>query len=188
MGLFGASPRVYVDDESGSIAYYPALFSTRESEDLFTLLERSLAWSQETMWMYDRTVAVPRLIARFAVNDAMPGELVRVQRELGEFLNVRFTALSVQYYRNEQDSVAWHSDHNEDLIDLPVVALVSLGAAREMQIRSKARPRRTFSLDLEPGSLLVMAGRAQEFWEHHVPKLRRPTRPRISIALRQRRA
>ncbi len=187
MGLFGAGPRVYADDETGSIAYYPALYSAAESADLFDFLERSLPWAHETMWMYDRTVAVPRLIARFASGDPMPQELAQVQDRVESFLDVAFTALSVQYYRNELDSVAWHSDHTEDLIELPVVALVSLGAAREMQVRSKARPRRSFSLDLEPGSLFVMSGRAQDFWEHHVPKLRRPTRPRISVALRQRR-
>jgi alkylated DNA repair dioxygenase AlkB len=187
IGLFGATSRVFVDDETGGIAYYPAVFNAEEAAQLFETFERDLPWTQETMWMYDRTVTVPRLIARFLPGDEKPAPLARVQERVESYLGVRFTACSVQLYRGGSDSVAWHSDHTEDLIDLPVIAVLSLGATREMLVRSKGRPRKTFSCDLEPGSLFVMSGRAQEFWEHHIPKAKRAVAPRISVAMRQRR-
>jgi alkylated DNA repair dioxygenase AlkB len=187
IGLFGATPRVFVDDETGGIAYYPAVFSLHESEALFALLERTLPWQSETMWMYDRTVDVPRLIARFAPGEQPPARLQAVKERIEDFLTTTFTSISVQYYRNGNDSVAWHNDHREELVDLPTIALLSLGSTREILVRSKARPRRTFACDLEPGSVFVMSGRAQEFWEHHIPKVRRPVGARISVALRQRR-
>lgn len=187
IGLFGATPRVFVDDPTGGIAYYPAVFSAQESADLFGALRDTLPWSQESMWMYDHTVTVPRLIARFMPGDETPAQLSAAQRRVEEYLRVEFTACSVQYYRDGNDSVAWHSDHTEDLIERPVIAVVSLGATREMLVRSKAQPRRTFACDLDPGSLFVMSGEAQNHWEHHIPKVRRPVAPRISIALRQRR-
>jgi alkylated DNA repair dioxygenase AlkB len=185
MGLFGSTPRVFVDDETGGIAYYPAVFSAAEAAELFKTLERVLPWAQESMWMYDHTVTVPRLVARFMPGDEAPVELAGVQNRIEEFLRVTFTSCSVQYYRDGNDSVAWHSDHTEELIDKPVITVLSLGAMREMLVRSKARPRRTFSCDLEPGSLFVMSGCSQDFWEHHIPKARRPLTPRISVALRQ---
>jgi len=187
IGLFGSAPQVFVNDES-SIVYYPALLGAAESAALFEHLEKTLPWAQETMWMYDRTVAVPRLLARFAPGEPLPHELADVKTRSEDLLHTRFNAVSVQRYRDGSDSVAWHSDHTEDLIERPYVALVSLGAVREMQIRSKTKPRRTFSVDLEPGSLLVMGGLAQEQWEHHIPKVARPLSARISIALRQRRS
>lgn len=186
IGLFGAAPRVFANDES-SIVYYPAFLDAAESTALFNRLETQLAWSQETMWMYDHTVAVPRLIARFAPGEPLPQELLDVKARVEARLGAAFNGVSVQCYRDGNDSVSWHGDHTEDLIDRPYVALVSLGAVREMQIRSKSKPRRTFSIDLEPGSLLVMGGLAQEQWEHHIPKVARPIAPRISIALRQKR-
>lgn len=186
MGLFGTAPRIFVDDESGGIAYHPQLFDAAESARLFALLESTLQWTQETMWMYDRTVDVPRLIARFPAGETPPPELIAVQDRVERYLQTRFNSISLQYYRDGSDSVAWHNDHREELVPLPVIALVSLGAAREMLVRSKARPRRTISCDLDPGSLFVMSGRAQEFWEHHIPKVHRPIGARISIALRQR--
>jgi alkylated DNA repair dioxygenase AlkB len=188
IGLFGAAPRIFVDDASGSIVYYPALLDASESGALFADLERTLPWTQETMWMYDHTVSVPRLIARFAPGEPLPDQLAGVRARVEQRLGAQFNSVSVQYYRDGSDSVAWHSDHTEDLIERPYVALVSLGATREMQIRSKRRPRRAFSVDLEPGSLLVMGGRAQEHWEHHIPKSARAVSVRISIALRQRRS
>ena len=104
------------------------------------------------------------------------------------FLGVQFSSVSFNYYRDERDSVAWHNDHLEELVERPVIALLSLGAVRPMLIRSKSRPRKQFEIDLQPGSLLVMSGRSQELWEHHIPKLKRPVSPRISIAFRQRRS
>jgi alkylated DNA repair dioxygenase AlkB len=186
MGLFGEAPRAFVDDATGAVVYYPQVFSAGESARLFELFERTLPWSSETMRMYDRTVDVPRLIARFGPGQEKPPELAAVQGRVEQYLDTAFTSVSVQYYRDGNDSVAWHNDHREELVPLPVIALVSLGASREMLVRSKARPRRTFSCALDPGSLFVMSGRSQEFWEHHIPKVKRPTGPRISIALRQR--
>ena len=188
LGLFGSQPRVFVNDESGGIVYYPGVFSAAESAMLFERFERTLPWAQESMWMYDKTVSVPRLIARFLPGETMPEELADVQRRVEAFLGERFTSCSVQDYRSGADSVAWYSDHTEELIDRPTIAVLSLGAAREMLIRTKARPRRTFSCDLDPGSLFVMSGRAQDFWEHHIPKVPRAIAPRISIAFRQRKA
>lgn len=185
IGLFGAQPRVYVDDETGGVVYYPSVFSTHESAVLFEVLERTLPWSLETMWMYDRTVQVPRLIARFGPDDGLPPDLAALRERVESYLCTPFTSVSVQCYRDGNDSVAWHNDHREELIALPVIALLSLGSTREILVRSKARPRRVFSCDLEPGSLFVMSGRAQEFWEHHIPKVKRAIEPRISVAFRQ---
>jgi len=187
LALFGAGERVFVDDESGRIAYYPALLDANESKRLFEYLSEKLTWSQDTMWMYDHTVAVPRLHARFAEGESRPDEVTTVRERVESLLKARFNSTHLQYYRDANDSVSWHSDHIEDLIDQGMVAIVSLGAVREMRVRSKARPRRTFTCLLEPGSLFVMAGRVQEFWEHHIPKLRQPVTPRISVTFRQKR-
>jgi alkylated DNA repair dioxygenase AlkB len=186
MGLFGTAPRVFADGETGGIVYYPGVFSAEQSATWFDKLERSLTWAEETMWMYDRTVEVPRLIARFPPGEAQPPIVAEIKQRIEAFLKETFTSVSFQYYRDGSDSVAWHNDHREELVPLPTIALLSLGATREMLVRTKARPRRTYSCDLEPGSLFVMSGRAQEFWEHQVPKVKRPIRPRISVALRQR--
>lgn len=187
MALFGTAERIFVDDQTGKIVYYPGVLDADESSRLFEHFSKNLEWTQESMWMYDHTVAVPRLIARFSGTGGMPDEVIALWKRVEEFLRARFNGASFQYYRGSNDSVAWHSDHTEDLIDNAIVAVLSLGAVREMRVRTKARPRRTFACALEPGSLFVMGGPAQDFWEHNIPKLRQPVAPRISIAFRQKR-
>lgn len=187
LDFFGPRERALVDDGSSAIVYYPDVFSAAESAGMFARFLNELAWTQERMWMYDHEVDVPRLRAYWTEPEAVPACVVALRKRVEAFLGVPFTSVSFNYYRDERDSVAWHNDHLEELAERPVIAVLSLGATRPMLVRSKSRPRRQFEIDLAPGSLFVMSGRSQELWEHHIPKLKRPVSPRISVAFRQRR-
>lgn len=186
LALFDTGPRVYVDDETGRIAYYPAVLDSEEATRLFRLLLEDAPWSSETMWMYDRVVDVPRLVARYPVTEDLPPLLDAARLRVEAFLGERFTSVGLNYYRDGRDSVAWHSDHLEEMPPQPTIALLSLGATRRMQVRTKHRPRVVHSIDLDAGSLFVMSGRSQEFWEHTITKSPRPTDARISVAFRPR--
>ena len=69
------------------------------------------------------------------------------------------------YYRDGNDSVAWHADRElRDLADTRI-AIVTLGARRPFLVRPKGGGT---SRDVKPGSgdLLVMGGACQMRWEH----------------------
>jgi len=66
------------------------------------------------------------------------------------------------------------------------IALLSLGATRVMTIRTKATPRRSIELELEPGSVLLMTYATQQHFDHGIPKSAVAVGPRISLAFRQR--
>ncbi len=185
LALFESGPHVYVDDETGRIAYYPGVFETEEAARLFGSLMGDAPWSSETMWMYDHMVDVPRLVARYAVED-LPPLLNAARQRVEAFLAERFSSVGLNYYRDGRDSVAWHNDHLADMPPQPTIALLSLGATRRMQVRTKRRPRVVHSIDLDAGSLFVMSGRSQEFWEHTIAKSSRPSDARISVAFRPR--
>jgi alkylated DNA repair dioxygenase AlkB len=191
LGLFApetAGPVTLTRGATGEIVYLPAVFDEAFSARLFTKLDASAAWNAERRPMYDRVVDVPRLTARLDPETiARDLDLRAMSARVEAVTNARFNSVSLNLYRNERDSVAWHNDHEDELAPDPVIALVSLGAVREMRIRSKELPRKTFRLALEPGSVLVMSGATQHHWEHHVPKERLPAAPRISVAFRQRR-
>jgi alkylated DNA repair dioxygenase AlkB len=80
--------------------------------------------------------------------------------------------------------VAPHNDHLYEIAKEQPIALVSLGAPREMVIRSKQAPRRVMKIELEPGSLLVMSYATQLHYDHGIPKQKYPVGPRISLAFR----
>ena len=183
-GFFAEDSRPIARTQQGAITYYPAVFGARECRLLFEDLLANIPWSAETMKMYDKVVDVPRLVAWYRDPDVLPQSLETIRRRVQERLLTPFNGVSLNYYRDGTDSVAWHSDHNEELIADPTVALVSLGATREMWFRTKAVPRTQLRCALEPGSVLSMTGDAQLIWEHHIPKVNRPTDPRISVALR----
>jgi alkylated DNA repair dioxygenase AlkB len=98
---------------------------------------------------------------------------------------VRFGSVGLNYYRDGNDSVAWHADRELRELDETLIAIVTLGSRRPFLLRPKGGGK---SINIAPGSgdLLVMGGRCQMNWEHNVPKVRHAG-PRISCSWRWRR-
>ena len=80
--------------------------------------------------------------------------------------------------------MGFHSDSSEELAKGTGVAIVSLGAVREIAYRSKLEPAVEFFYPLENGSLLYMSQEMQEFWLHAIPKVG-TSGERISLTFRQ---
>ena len=136
--------------------------------------------------MYDRVVDVPRLQAWYPLDAMPPGlplaaMLARVQAAVPGAYN----SAGLNLYRDGRDSVAMHNDKLHMLVPGQPIALLSLGAARRMNIRAKAGGR-ALGIDLEPGSLLVMSHASQVTHEHGIPKTARPVPPRMSVVFRAR--
>lgn len=160
-----------------------------DGDDLFTRLRRGAAWQAERRQMYDRVVAVPRLVAWYARPDQFPDPALEVIRrrlneryegELGEPL----VSAGLCLYRDGADSVTWHGDTiGRGKLHDTIVAILSLGTARSLLLRPRGGgASRRFVLG--HGDLLVMGGSCQRTWEHAVPKSSVPLGPRISVQFR----
>jgi alkylated DNA repair dioxygenase AlkB len=160
----------------------------RGADRLFERLAGSVPWRAERRTMYDRVVAVPRLVSYYreglplpdpALEEARLALDARYRQELGEPLSTAGLCL----YRDGQDSVAWHGDISGRQVRETIVAIVSLGNPRAFLLR-----RRTGGPALRylvgHGDLLVMGGTCQRTWQHAVPKSARATGPRISVQFR----
>jgi len=132
--------------------------------------------------MYDREVRVPRLYAVLPEDGPIPPVLERARAELNERYGESFERLSLGYYRNGADSVAWHGDYVARRMQTATVATISIGAPRPFWLRPKAGGKRV-ALSLGWGDLLVMGGSCQRTWEHAVPKQKQAA-PRIAIMFR----
>jgi alkylated DNA repair dioxygenase AlkB len=163
----------WIDHAEGWVAGHATLFDE---------LERGLSWRHETMRMYDRIVAVPRLLA--AVEDDGPGQpmlsamRVALSARYGEAL-VRTTAA---LYRDGADSVAFHGDTIARDLPEALVATVSLGAPRRFLIKPTAGGA-SIPFRAGLGDLIVMGGTAQRTWRHGVPKVAHAD-PRIAVMFR----
>ena len=131
--------------------------------------------------MYDRIVAVPRLIATRW--EPMP-ELVRgAGTWLGRHYGRPMSSITANLYRDGNDSVAWHGDQVRLTRHETSIAILSLGAPRRFLLRPVGGgPSQGW--ELHGGDLLVMGGTCQTGWQHCIPK-RAHAGPRISVMFRE---
>lgn len=186
LGLDMAPIRI-VDDAEGGIRYWPALVEPHCADAWFHALREGVAWQTEQRPMYDRTVDVPRLLASVDLSHAnaplaLHQALAAIQREVP----ASFSHVGLNLYRDGGDSVAMHGDRVHALAPGAPIAILSLGAPRDMLIRRKARGGLAQRVSLESGSLLVMSHASQFTHEHGIPKTLRPVGARISCAFRLR--
>jgi alkylated DNA repair dioxygenase AlkB len=59
-----------------------------------------------------------------------------------------FNSVLLNYYRDGNDSVAWHSDKESIMGSQPVIASVSFGQVRSFDIRRKDDHTETYSVRL----------------------------------------
>jgi alkylated DNA repair dioxygenase AlkB len=161
------------------------------ADTLFDRLVTQVPWRAEERPMYDRVVAVPRLLSFYDEDDALPDAVLDEARavlsrhyaaELGE----PFRTAGLCLYRDGRDSVAWHGDRiGRGRTEDTMVAIVSVGAPRPLLLRPRGGGD-TLRYPLGHGDLVVMGGSCQRTWEHAVPKTARPVGPRVSIQFRPR--
>ncbi len=153
------------------------------ADDLAIDLMRDLPWTSSSRAMYDRMVDVPRLTCWLErSDDIVPDPLVELGTMLSEHYDRPMSTLGCNWYRDGDDSVAWHSDRVERPGDA-IIAILSLGTRRPFLLRPKMGGR-SIRWELGHGDLLVMGGTCQAFFDHAVPKQTRPTGPRVSVVFR----
>lgn len=172
-----------------------------EAASLFDALLAGVRWRQDTITLWGKVHDVPRLQQWFA-DDGMVytwsgirmepapwiAPLERLRERLHEALGLRFNTALANLYRDGNDTVGWHADDEPELGEAPVIASVSLGAARDFVLRHRTRPELVQSISLTHGSLLVMEGDTQQHWRHSVPRRKRVQAPRINLTFRHVRA
>jgi alkylated DNA repair dioxygenase AlkB len=149
-------------------------------------------WRAEKRQMYDRVVAVPRLLCFYGEDASLPDPALTAAREAlnahyGPELGEPFRTAGLCLYRDGQDSVAWHGDtigrgRTEDTM----VAILSLGTPRPLLLRPRGGGSRPLRFEVGHGDLLVMGGSCQRTWEHAIPKTSQAVGPRISVQFRPR--
>lgn len=184
-GLFAPEPVTLVNDKEGGIRYLPDPIPANTAQQWFEQSLENIGWMSQQRMMYDREVAVPRLLATFAREaEDLPAPLGEAFEAVRALLGAPFNRVGLNLYRDGNDSVALHGDKTEKLVPGQPIAIVSLGASRRMSIRPKVGSGRTVHVDLEPGSCIVMSYASQFTHEHGIPKLAGVTGPRISLAFR----
>jgi alkylated DNA repair dioxygenase AlkB len=151
-------------------------------QDLFEELRRTTRWERHRRRMYEHVVDVPRLVAELPEDGPGHPVLEQAADVLSRHYGLALPRISLAYYRDGRDSVAWHGDRLGPLIDDTVVAILSLGEPRRFLLRPVAGGT-SRAFDLGWGDLLVMGGSCQRTWQHAVPKAAQAG-PRMSVQFR----
>ena len=114
----------------------------------------------------------------------MPEMIRDMMDEINRTCDQKVNACLLNLYRDGFDYIGAHRD-NQKVIDSSFVATVSIGATREMKIRSYASKKELFAVDLNSGTLAVMQGPTfQKHYTHEIPKRTKVMMPRVSLTFR----
>ena len=196
--LFRESKMGY-DLPDAEIEYFPEFFSREKSLNFLPQLLNTIKWKQNTIKMYGKENPVPRLEAWYGdpgKSYAYSGirmeptpwtdELREIKRSIEAEVEISFNSVLINYYRDGQDRVAWHSDDEKELGKNPVIGSVSFGAERTFKLRHKRYKENNLkqSIVLKTGSFLLMKGATQHHWMHEIPRTAKPIGPRINLTFR----
>jgi alkylated DNA repair dioxygenase AlkB len=167
------------DGEMYLLVYF---ISEDEAWNYHIRLFKELDWRVEESVIGKHLVKIPRLIRWYGDPWAdyiymgitrQPQSWLPVLKELKvrieEQTGKSFNGLLANQYRNEHDFLNWRSDDEPGLGTEPVIATLNFGEKRLLKARNK-NTAATIEVPLTNGSLLVMAGKFQQYWRHCVTK------------------
>lgn len=179
------------------IRHLPGWLQPAEADALLHTLGETVPWDVHRIRMFGRWVDSPRLSCwigdpqahyRYSGADFVPQpwppSLLPLRERLQQACAARFNSVLINRYRDGRDGMGWHSDDEPELAERPVIASLSLGAARRFLLRRRDDHALTAEFLLAHGYLLVMAGDTQRFYQHALPKTARPLGERINLTFR----
>ncbi|MBD2210522.1 alpha-ketoglutarate-dependent dioxygenase AlkB [Nostoc linckia FACHB-104] len=184
--------------QNAEVLYYKNLFDENESNQLFLELYETTSWNQESTILFGKQVKLPRLTAWYGDQGksycyskitmqpfVWTPVLINIKSKIESLSKIKFNSVLLNLYRDGKDSVSWHSDDEPELGENPVIASVSFGATRRFMFRHKIQKELKYEIFLTNGSLLMMKGSTQHFWQHQIPKANKFTKSRINLTFRE---
>jgi alkylated DNA repair dioxygenase AlkB len=175
--------------KQGSAKYYGVLIPLASADDYFNRLFTSIEWKNDEALIFGKRIITKRKVAWYAsqpfeytysntTKRALPwtNELLELKALVEEKTGESFNSCLMNLYHDG-------SDGEKDLKENGAIGSLSFGAERKFSLRHKASKEKV-SLVLEHGSLLVMQGATQTYWQHCLPTTKKVTEPRVNLTFR----
>lgn len=182
---------------NSDISYFPNFIENSKANFYLKNLKATVPWQQDDIKVFGKTYPQPRLTALFGNNKkpysyanitmnphSFTPELLELKEAIELISKVSFTTCLLNLYRNGKDSNSWHSDDEPELGKNPIIASISLGQDRFFHLRHKHDKSLKQKIALQHGSLLLMKGETQHFWQHQIPKTIKQIKERINLTFR----
>ncbi|MFC7413641.1 alpha-ketoglutarate-dependent dioxygenase AlkB family protein [Larsenimonas suaedae] len=186
--------------------YFPKALPTDKADHLFKALDALEHWQQPSITLYGKTHPIPRTQIWMGADGAdytysnqrfEPSPWHPSVRTLARWLTrltrhyiddaPAYNSVLLNRYQDGQQRMGWHSDDEPELGNAPIIASLSLGAARPFRLRGRAREAREITpsqnIWLAHGSVLLMGRGIQTHWQHALLP-RAIKSPRINLTFR----
>lgn len=184
------------NESEGVVKYFGAIMSMDSANNYFNNLLKDIEWRNDEAFIYGKLIITKRKVAwygdqpfqytySYVTKQALPWTdgLLQLKSVVEKETNESFNSCLLNLYHSGTEGMAWHSDDEKDLKKNGAIASLSLGAERPFSFRHKESKEKV-SLLLEHGSLLLMSGAMQTFWQHCLPPTKRVGDPRINLTFR----
>lgn len=180
----------------GKLCFYPDFLTTEEANNWFNELQNNLDWAEESINMFGKSILVPRLVCWYGDKTAIyrysgvkhiplpwTRSLSELKSKIEALTQRKFNSVLGNLYRNENDSMGWHSDNEKELGNDPFIVSLSLGEERIFKLKNK-NTKQQLKITLPSGSLVIMSAQFQHNWQHCIPKSTAPKKSRINLTFR----
>jgi alkylated DNA repair dioxygenase AlkB len=182
--------------KDGIVNYYGTIMSRDQACTYFSSLLNSIAWKNDVAIIFGKRIVTKRKVAWYGEKSfeytysnttklALPwtAELLELKEIVAQKTGETFNSCLLNLYHTGSEGMAWHSDGETDLKKDGAIASLSFGAERKFAFKHK-ESKKSISLMLENGSLLVMKGITQTNWLHRLPPTKTTAKPRINLTFR----
>jgi alkylated DNA repair dioxygenase AlkB len=151
---------------------------------LFEMLTTSIVWdatmaSRKTA-SYGKAYNYSQI--EYPFQDFLP-ELEQIIERLQTVIGFKPNNCLLNYYSDGKSKMGYHSDQTSILEQNTGIAIVSLGATRNLKFRNIEHPQHFLTYELNDGSLIYMTQEIQDSWQHAIPKSE-TEKGRISLTFR----
>lgn len=167
-------------------------------EELERVRFTNINWKQDFITLYGKRSPLPRLTSWYGDSGrtytysgitSRPNQwnkgLLYIRQRVEDCAGATFNSVLLNWYRDGGDHLSWHSDDEKELGVNPIIASANIGETRDFVIRRKDDHSQRIVLPLKHGTLLIMKGEMQHFWEHSVPKRKNVRGSRFNLTFRR---
>ncbi|MHA6279745.1 alpha-ketoglutarate-dependent dioxygenase AlkB family protein [Salinimicrobium sp. CAU 1759] len=180
----------------GKSFYFGSILNKEEEEKFFKELIEKVDWKHDEVLILGKKITTARKTAWYGdrefeytyskmtkkANLWIP-QLLPLKQKVEQLTGLEFNSCLLNLYHSGDEGMSWHSDAEAELGPEPAIASLSLGIERRFLFKHKKSGEK-IELQLEPGSLLLMAGETQKYWLHSLPKSKKIKEPRINLTFR----
>ncbi len=197
MDLFDYDASLNLLPGDGEVNYFGDIFSHQDNAYYLSRLLNTIEWRNDRVVIYGQHITTRRKVAWYGDSNyaytysnvtrhALPwtDELLHLKAIVEARTHANYNACLLNLYHSGEESMSWHSDDEASLGKNTTIASLSFGAERKFSLKHKVT-KKSVSLVLTQGSLLVMKGETQSNWLHCLPKMKNVDAPRVNLTFRQ---